>query len=320
MNSVKLETIMKSVALRSPEHAAAAQVLISLSTAAKLISNLIRYSDNVNCLGKISGNENADGDSQKALDVLADKMITDALSSNEKVALYCSEEQDLPVNLNKDGILIVACDPLDGSSNIDTNVSVGTIFSILPARDGVLQIGRNQVAAGFFVYGPQTTLLVSFGDEVISFQLRDDGHFYKMTWRVEIPNKMPEFAINSSNQRHWNAQVSSYMEDCLSGEDGCRRVNFNMRWVGSLVADSWRIFRRGGIFLYPADARVGYQDGRLRLIYEANAVAFLVEAAGGVAIDGEKAILDIVPQTLHQRVPFVFGSAGEVDEFIEYGS
>jgi fructose-1,6-bisphosphatase I len=212
----------------------------------------------------------------------------------------------------------VASDPLDGSSNIDTNVSVGTIFSILPAAGGVLQPGRNQLAAGFFVYGPQTTLLVSFGKTVAAFQLGDDGVFHDMGWAVAIPSDTREFAINASNMRHWQPDVAGYMADCLGGEAGPRKVNFNMRWIGSLVADAWRIFRRGGIFLYPSDARSGYEAGRLRLVYEANPVAFLVEAAGGKAIDGDGPILDLVPQTLHARVPFIFGSANEVDAFARY--
>ena len=161
-------------------------------------------------------------------------------------------------------------------SNIDTNVSVGTIFSILPAAGGVLQPGRNQLAAGFFVYGPQTTLLVSFGKAVAAFQLGDDGVFHDMGWAVTIPSDTREFAINASNMRHWQPDVAGYIADCLGGEAGPRKVNFNMRWIGSLVADAWRIFRRGGIFLYPSDARPGYEAGRLRLVYEANPVAFLV--------------------------------------------
>ena len=197
-------------------------------------------------------------------------------------------------------------------------MSVGTIFSILPASGGVLQPGRNQLAAGFFVYGPQTTLLVSFGGPVMAFQLGDDGHFHDMGCSVSITTDTREFSINASNMRHWRPDVAAYIADCLAGETGPRKMNFNMRWVGSLVADGWRIFRRGGIFLYPADARRGYEAGRLRLVYEANPVAFLVEAAGGKAINGDGPILDLVPETLHARVPLVFGSANEVDEFARY--
>ena len=165
----------------------------------------------------------------------------------------------------------------------------------------------------------QLCLLVS-ARAVAAFQLGDDGVFHDMGWAVAIPSDTREFAINASNMRHWQPDVAGYIADCLGGEAGPRKVNFNMRWIGSLVADAWRIFRRGGIFLYPADARSGYEAGRLRLVYEANPVAFLVEAAGGKAIDGDGNILDLVPQTLHARVPFIFGSANEVDAFTRYRS
>jgi fructose-1,6-bisphosphatase I len=234
------------------------------------------------------------------------------------VAIYLSEEQDAPIPLNDEGTLIVASDPLDGSSNIDTNVSIGTIFSIMPAAGGALQSGRNQLAAGFFVYGPQTTLLVTLGDGVLAFQMDDDGFFCDMGWQVVMPPDTHEFGINASNQRHWHAPVKAYIDDCLDGRDGALKQNYNMRWVGSLVADAWRIFRRGGVFLYPADRRDGYAQGRLRLVYEANPVAMLVEQAGGKATDGTNNILDIEPKDLHERVPFIFGSMNEVDVIIGY--
>ncbi|MEK9797860.1 MAG: class 1 fructose-bisphosphatase, partial [Alphaproteobacteria bacterium] len=249
-----------------------------------------------------------------------DEMIASALANCAGVAAYLSEERDSAMGLDDGGDVIVASDPLDGSSNIDTNVSIGTIFSILPAAGGHLQPGRNQLASGIFVYGPQTTLLVTFGDGVFAFQLAEDREFYDMGWQVQIPPETSEFAINASNSRHWRAPVSRYIADCLAGVDGPRQRNFNMRWVGSLVADGWRIFRRGGIFLYPADARKGYDTGRLRLVYEANPMAMLVSQAGGRASDGQQDILAITPTSLHQRVPLVFGSANEVDEFMNYGS
>ncbi|MGB0689594.1 MAG: class 1 fructose-bisphosphatase, partial [Candidatus Puniceispirillum sp.] len=235
-------------------------------------------------------------------------------------AIYLSEEQDTPIPLNDEGTLIVASDPLDGSSNIDTNVSIGTIFSIMPAAGGALQSGRNQLAAGFFVYGPQTTLLVTLGDGVLAFQMDDDGRFCDMGWQVVISPDTHEFGINASNQRHWHAPVKAYIDYCLDGRDGTLKQNYNMRWVGSLVADAWRIFRRGGVFLYPADRRDGYAQGRLRLVYEANPVAMLVEQAGGKATDGTNSILDIEPKDLHERVPFIFGSKNEVDVIIGYHS
>ena len=292
----------------------------ALAKVAAELSILIRDAKSAAQLGAVRGSANADGDNQKELDVLADEMIVNALADCVGVATYLSEERDDAVNLHHDGDIIVASDPLDGSTNIDTNVSIGTIFSILPAVGGHLQPGRNQLASGIFVYGPQTTLLVTFGDGVHAFQLAEDGQFYDMGWQVQIPPKTSEFAINASNSRHWMAPVSGYIADCLSGDAGPRQCNFNMRWVGSLVADGWRIFRRGGIFLYPADSRKGYETGRLRLVYEASPMAMLVREAGGRASDGQQDILDITPISLHQRVPLVFGSAKEVDEFINYGS
>jgi len=300
--------------------AAAAKAVAALAGAAVSIADVIRTPDLAADLGTIRGTANADGDDQKALDVIADDMIHRALSEIGDVAAYLSEEQDNALPIHEGGTVIVASDPLDGSSNIDTNVSIGTIFSILPASGGLLQPGTQQLAAGFIVYGPQTTLLVSFGQSVMAYQLGKDGQFHDMGWDVSIPATTTEFAINASNQRYWYDDVSAYIANCCAGADGPRKVNFNMRWVGSLVADGWRIFRRGGIFLYPADRRKGYETGRLRLVYEANPVAFLVEAAGGKATDGRDRILEFVPETLHARIPLVFGSAKEVDEFTRYGS
>ncbi len=315
-----LSSILEAQSARGPLYEAAAAAVTALATAATSIAGLIRHPDDAAKLGAARGTENADGDNQKALDVLADEIIKAALAEQPLVATYLSEEQDAAIPLYDDGMVIVASDPLDGSSNIDTNVSIGTIFSILPADGGHLQPGSKQIAAGFFVYGPQTTLLVSFGGPVMAFQLDSDGQFHDMGWAVTIPETTNEFAINASNQRHWHDDVGAYIADCLAGVAGPRHVNFNMRWVGSLVADGWRIFRRGGIFLYPADRRKGYEEGRLRLVYEANPVAFLVTAAGGKATDGNRPILDLTPKSLHARVPLVFGSAKEVDEFTGYSS
>lgn len=272
--------------------------------------------------GALTQAENSDGDQQKALDVRADHFIEKALAKT-KTALYLSEERDKPVILAEDGSFIVACDPLDGSSNIDTNLSIGTIFSIWPAPQGsqsqALQKGRDQLAAGFFVYGPQTTLLLTFGSGVFAFCLSPDkGQFIQMDWQVEIPEETREFAVNASNQRYWHGASKAYLEHVLAGSDGPRQAHFNMRWCGSLVADGWRIFRRGGIFLYPSDARKGYENGRLRLVYEAAAMAFLAEQAGGLATDGNRAILDIEPDSLHQRTALIFGSADEVRQHASY--
>ena len=315
-----MTTLLQLLTTISADRKPVAGAVAALATVAVELSTLIRNAESTAQLGAVRGSANADGDAQKKLDVLADEMIVSALADCVGVAAYLSEERDDAVTLHDGGDIIVASDPLDGSTNIDTNVSIGTIFSILPAAGGHLQPGRNQLASGIFVYGPQTTLLVTFGDGVLAFQLADDGLFHNMDWRVQIPSKTSEFSINASNSRHWTAPVSRYINDCLAGVNGPRQRDFNMRWVGSLVADSWRIFRRGGIFLYPADAREGYETGRLRLVYEASPMAMLVKQAVGRASDGQQDILDIIPTSLHQRVPLVFGSANEVDEFINYGS
>ena len=315
-----MTTLLQLLTTISADRKPVAGAVAALATVAVELSTLIRNAESTAQLGSVRGSANADGDAQKKLDVLADEMIVSALADCVGVAAYLSEERNDAVSLHDGGDIIVASDPLDGSTNIDTNVSIGTIFSILPAAGGHLQPGRNQLASGIFVYGPQTTLLVTFGDGVLAFQLAEDGLFHNMDWRVQIPPKTSEFSINASNSRHWTAPVSRYINDCLAGVAGPRQRDFNMRWVGSLVADSWRIFRRGGIFLYPADARKGYETGRLRLVYEASPMAMLVNQAVGRASDGQQDILDIIPTSLHQRVPLVFGSANEVDEFISYGS
>ena len=315
-----LQAKLQSISSEDPLFKAAVDAVIAIAMAAVNIATVIRFPDAEAALGAVRGSANVDGDDQKALDILADEMIQNALSEVPAVASYLSQEQDAAVQIHDDGTVIVTSDPLDGSSNIDTNVSIGTIFSILPAAGGILQAGRNQIAAGFFVYGPQTTLLVTFGKSVMAFQLDDDGDFYDMDWQVKITPDTDEFAINASNMRQWHSDVAAYINDCLAGATGPRIQNFNMRWIGSLVADAWRIFRRGGIFLYPADSRSGYGTGRLRLVYEANPIALLVEAAGGKAVDGNGPILDLMPPALHARVPFIFGSSNEVDEFMRYGS
>jgi fructose-1,6-bisphosphatase I len=218
-------------------------------------------------------------------------------------------------------------DPLDGSSNIDTNVSIGTIFSILPGLGGAdfddaasfLQSGRAQLAAGFFIYGPQLALVLTLGagTHVFVFSPRA-GKFLHAYEQVAIPPTTQEFAINASNYRHWDGAVRHYVDDCMQGAEGPHGRDFNMRWIASLVADAYRIFIRGGVYLYPGDRRRGYAHGRLRLVYEANPIALLAEQAGGLATDGVQPILDIVPQGLHQRVPLIFGSRSEVLQIRSY--
>ena len=265
---------------------------------------------------------NTDGDGQKALDVMADEAFAAALVGTG-VRWYASEERDSVNEIDAGGTLALAIDPLDGSSNIDVNVSIGTIFSILPAEDdpkaSFLRRGSDQIAAGYVIYGPQTAMVVSFGEGVRLYILdRDSGAFVLAAGSVSIVRSSREFAINASNYRHWLKPVRAYVDDCLSGTEGPRRANYNMRWIASLVAETHRILTRGGVFLYPADAREGYARGRLRMVYECAPIAFLITQAGGGATDGCDPILTRIPESLHARTPFVFGSAENVEQVSVY--
>ena len=314
-----LTTFFSGQSSKAALEIASEKAVLALAGAAARISSIIRDPNLSEDFATARNSTNADGDKQKALDLICDEIFAAALSA-AGVATYLSEEREDPVPMNDDGLVIVACDPLDGSSNIDTNLSIGTIFSLLPAAAGPLQPGRNQLAAGFFVYGPQTTLLLTMGQGVHAFQMDSSGVFHLLNWTVNIPEQTSEFAINAANARFWHEPAATYVADCVAGVDGPRRRDFNMRWLGSLVADSWRIFRRGGVFLYPGDRRTGYNEGRLRLVYEAAPVAFLVEQAGGSATNGVGAVMDIIPGHLHQRVPFLFGSCTEIDELVRHHS
>lgn len=262
--------------------------------------------------------ENAGGDGQKALDVLADDMFAAALGA-AGVRWYASEEQDHAVELNPQGSFALAIDPLDGSSNIDCNVSIGTIFSILPAADtaeaSFLRPMSDQIAGGYIVFGPQTALVVTWGAGVAQFVLDPEtGIFTHVPGGMTIPANTREYAINASNRRHWPSPVHAYVQALEAGDTGPRGKNFNMRWVASLVAETHRILSRGGVFLYPGDARKGYEAGRLRMLYECAPIAFLVEQAGGAATNGPARVLDLDVDRLHMRTPFVFGSVEEVTE------
>jgi fructose-1,6-bisphosphatase I len=273
--------------------------------------------------------DNEDGDTQKALDLIANDLIVEALHS-APVSCLVSEELAAPCPINKGASLFVATDPLDGSSNIDTNLSVGTIFSILPSgidEDGkniddlcrLLQPGTAQLAAGYVIYGPQTALVMTTGDGVMIFTLDPRSKEFRLTSRgVEVLTDTNEFAINSSNSRQWDGHIRAYVDDCLRGEDGPHGTNYNMRWIASLVAECHRILSRGGIFLYPADIRKGYATGRLRLVYECNPIAFLIEQACGVATTGDQRIMEIQPTGIHERVPMIFGSSHEAELIEQY--
>ncbi len=270
-----------------------------------------------------AGQKNVQDEEQKKLDIITNDMLREALKACQPVAGLASEELDEIETTGRSGGFLVTFDPLDGSSNIDVNVSVGTIFSILPAPDGrepteadFLLPGRRQVAAGYAVYGPQTMLVLTLSKGVAAFTLSADGAWLLTHEALAVPADTSEFAINMSNQRHWAEPVRRYIDGCLQGKDGPRGKNFNMRWVASMVADVHRIMMRGGIFMYPWDAREPDKPGKLRLLYEANPMSLIVERAGGKATDGQTAILDLQPTKLHQRVPVVLGSAHEVDQVV----
>lgn len=304
----------------------AAEIVRALSGAAVRMRNTVNHGALGEAFAGQRGSSNADGDRQRDLDVFADEVFLDAMRK-APVALYGSEELEQPVILDRDAKLALAIDPLDGSSNIDTNVSIGTIFSIAPVIGLVdeqpaasfLQPGSRQVAAGFFIYGPQLSLVVTFGSGTHIFVFSSRlGTFVQAYESRAIAPRTQEFAINSANYRHWDEAVRLYVDDCLKGTEGPREKDFNMRWIASLVAEAYRILIRGGVFLYPVDQRRGYGSGRLRLVYEANPIAFLVEQAGGAATDTVNRILDLQPASLHQRVPLVFGAAREVARIARY--
>ena len=279
-----------------------------------------------------AGSENVQGEVQKKLDIIANEVLIEANEWGGHLAAMASEEMDsiyaVP-NRYPQGEYLLLFDPLDGSSNIDVNVSIGTIFSVLKKPEGdagvvesdFLQSGSKQVAAGYCVYGPQTTLVLTVGDGVAMFTLdREQGSFVLTAENVTIPPDTQEFAINMSNMRHWDEPVSRYIEECLKGVEGPRGKNFNMRWIASMVADVHRILTRGGVFLYPWDKREPEKAGKLRLMYEANPMSWLIEQAGGAATNGKQRILDIQPGKLHERVSVILGSKNEVERVTAYHS
>jgi fructose-1,6-bisphosphatase I len=293
----------------------------------------ISQSVNKGALGGVlgtAGSENVQGEVQKKLDIIANEVLIEANEWGGHLAGMASEEMDsiyVVPNRYPQGEYLLLFDPLDGSSNIDVNVSIGTIFSVLKKTEehpGVseqdfLQCGGKQVAAGYCIYGPQTTLVLTVGDGVAMFTLdREQGSFVLIQEDVKIPEDTKEFAINMSNMRHWDAPVRRYIDECLAGSEGPRGKDFNMRWVASMVADVHRILTRGGIFMYPWDKREPDKPGKLRLMYEANPMSWLVEQAGGAATNGKQRILDIQPKKLHERVSVILGSKNEVERVTAY--
>ncbi len=277
-----------------------------------------------------AGSENVQGEVQKKLDIIANEVLIEANEWGGHLAAMASEEMDgiyVVPNRYPQGEYLLLFDPLDGSSNIDVNVSIGTIFSVLKKptdHPGVtehdfLQAGHCQVAAGYCIYGPQTTLVLTVGDGVAMFTLdREQGSFVLVQENIRIPADTQEFAINMSNMRHWDTPVRRYIDECLQGKEGPRGKDFNMRWIASMVADVHRILTRGGIFMYPWDKREPNKPGKLRLMYEANPMGWLVEQAGGAATNGRQRILDIQPEKLHERVSVILGSKNEVERVTGY--
>ncbi len=300
-----------------------------VARACKSISQAV----NKGALGGVLGSadsENVQGEVQKKLDIIANEVLLEANEWGGHLAAMASEEMDsiyLVPNRYPQGEYLLLFDPLDGSSNIDVNVSIGTIFSVLKKPEGTasvteqdfLQPGRQQVAAGYCIYGPQTTLALTVGDGVAMFTLdREQGSFVLTQENVQIPADTKEFAINMSNMRHWAEPVRRYIDECLQGKEGPRGKDFNMRWIASMVADVHRILTRGGVFMYPWDKREPNKAGKLRLMYEANPMGWLVEQAGGAATNGKDRILDIQPEQLHQRVSVILGSKNEVERVTQY--
>jgi len=302
-------------------------LLETVARAVKTISHAVGKGELGGVLGH-AGSTNVQGESQKKLDVIANEILIEANEWGGHLAGMASEEMEephgIPVHYPR-GHYLLLFDPLDGSSNIDVNVSIGTIFSVLAAaghdRDtgadddsGFLQAGHRQICAGYAVYGPQTLLVISIGQGVQVFTLdRDTGSFVLTQENLRIPESTKEFSVNMSNRRHWQPPMQRYIDECLAGRTGPRGKDYNMRWVGSMVADVHRILQRGGVFIYPYDDREPDKPGKLRLMYEANPMAFLVEQAGGSATDGHRRILDIEPHALHQRVAVFLGSREEVE-------
>jgi fructose-1,6-bisphosphatase I len=317
-----LKTLADHLAAERTADDAAKDVVAVIAQACVQISKVVASGAISGSLGA-AGQINVQDEEQKKLDIITNDILRDALKACPAVAGLASEELEEIETTGRVGGFLITFDPLDGSSNIDVNVSVGTIFSILPAPTGhepteadFLLPGRQQVAAGYVVYGPQTMLVLTVAKGVFGFTMSADGEWLLTHETVTISADTAEFAINMSNQRHWAPPVRAYIDGCLAGKTGPRGKNFNMRWVASMVADVHRILMRGGVFLYPWDAREPDKPGKLRLLYEANPMSLIVERAGGKATDGKTAILDLQPTKLHQRVPVVLGSANEVDQVV----
>ena len=301
-------------------------LITDIATSCNSISDAVRKGALANILGS-AGTGNVQGETQQKLDIFANELLLKSNEDTGRLAAMASEENEAiyPTPHSSSKYLLLF-DPLDGSSNIDVNVSIGTIFSILEKKStgsvteqDFLQAGSKQIAAGYVLYGPQTILVLTTGSGVNMFTLEQDTQVFLLTnSNVQIPKDTKEFAINMSNMRHWASPVSRYVNECLAGSTGVRNKDFNMRWIASMVADVHRILIRGGLFMYPWDQREPNKPGKLRLMYEANPMSFLIEQAGGASINGKSRILDIQPNQLHERVSVILGSENEVQRIMNY--
>ena len=303
-------------------------LLLAVVNTCSTLSHEVAQGALIGLLGS-AGSGNVQGEVQQKLDIIANDQLMAGVKGCQSLAGLASEEMELPVAVQGTGDYLLLFDPLDGSSNIDVNVSIGTIFSILKKQDpstplqtsDFLLSGRHQVAAGYVVYGPQTTMALTLGDGVVMFTLnKETGEFLLIRDAVTISPSTKEFAINMSNMRHWAEPVRRYVEECLAGTTGARDKDFNMRWIASMVVDVHRVLSRGGVFIYPWDKRDPKKAGKLRLMYEANPMSFLVEQAGGVSINGTQTIMDLEPTDLHERVSVMLGSEEEIDRLKRYHS
>ncbi|MGB2131145.1 MAG: class 1 fructose-bisphosphatase [Marinobacterium sp.] len=301
------------------------ELIDTLMIACKEIALQLREGALAGVLGTTE-DTNVQGETQKKLDVIANDVLKKVLLDNPLVRGLASEEEDDPVFGNPEGRYLVTFDPLDGSSNIDINVSVGTIFSILEVPEGAtednvdmfLQAGRKQVASGYVLYGPSAVLTLTTGQGVNMFTLAHTGDFLLTRENVQIPTQTKEFAINMSNHRFWEPQMRKYVDDLLKGAEGPRGKNYNMRWIASMVAEVHRVLTRGGLFTYPWDSRDPSKPGKLRLMYEGNPMSLLIEQAGGLSTTCYHDILDVEPEHIHQRVSVALGSKDEVEALHEY--
>ena len=302
------------------------ELLLAVAHTCTTLSNEVAQGALIGLLGS-AGTGNVQGEVQQKLDVIANDLLIEGVQGCTALAGLASEEMELPMPVQGTGNYLLLFDPLDGSSNIDVNVSIGTIFSVLQKQNpnaalqnsDFLLSGRHQAAAGYVVYGPQTTMALTLGDGVVMFTLdKTIGQFILIKDRVEISPATKEFAINMSNMRHWAQPVRRYVQECLEGATGVRKKDFNMRWIASMVADVHRVLSRGGVFMYPWDQREPNKPGKLRLMYEANPMSFLVEQAGGASTNGKQVIMDIEPQDLHERVSVMLGSKEEVERLQSY--